>query len=351
MKRIRPVAIAFFSVFGLLIAMILSGCDLISLDMGNNSNDRNNSSGRNNSSNSSDSSDSSNGSEDADSPQQSSSGNVANITYVIPDVYIPTAPGIAVEENGQALVDFSNMQDGYIMAKYTEATDMKVKLLITVPAGTQYTYSLHPGMDFQAFPLSGHNGAYEIGVFKQVEGDRYSAVLSTTINVTLVDEFAPFLRPNQFVDFNQDSEVVRKAAQLTAGIDDFLEKVAAIYHFVISNITYDVELAETVQVGYVPNVDLVLERGMGICFDYASLMSAMLRSQGIPTKLVIGYTGEQYHAWISVFCEENGWLDDIIYFDGENWSLVDPTFAASIGTVNLSEYIGDGSNYTEKFLH
>jgi len=269
----------------------------------------------------------------------------------VPEVLIPTAPGDAVEENGSAVVDFSNKQDGYIMAKYLDATDMKVKILITVPDGVQYQYTLRPNRDFEVFPLSGGDGIYEIGVFKQVEGTRYSMVLSTTIDVTLVDEFAPFLRPNQFVDFNKDSNAVRKAAELVTGATRLMDKVAAIYSFVINNIVYDVELAETVQTDYIPEIDLVLASGKGICFDYAALMAAMLRSQGIPTKLVIGYTGDVYHAWISVYSEEEGWLDDVIFFDGHEWRLVDPTFAAGGSSAAVAQYIGDGTNYVVRFLH
>jgi len=228
---------------------------------------------------------------------------------------------------------------------------MRVKILITVPDGVQYQYTLRPERDFEVFPLSGGDGVYEIGVFKQVEGTRYSMVLSTTIDVTLVDEFAPFLRPNQFVDFNQDSNAVRKAAELVAGETTLMGRVAAIYSFVIHNIVYDVHLAETVQTDYLPDIDAILASGQGICFDYAALMAAMLRSQGIPTKLVIGYTGDVYHAWISVYSEEEGWLDDVIFFDGHEWRLVDPTFAASGQTAAVAQYIGDGTNYVVKFLH
>ena len=269
----------------------------------------------------------------------------------VPDIFVPTASGDAFEENGQAIVDFSNKQDGYIMAKYLETTDMKVKILITVPDGVQYQYTLRTNRGFEIFPLSGGNGVYEIGVFKQVEGTRYSMVLSTTIDVTLDNEFAPFLRPNQYVDFDKNSDAVRKAAELVAGANTLMDKVYAIYQFVINNIVYDVHLAETVQTDYLPEVDKILASGKGICFDYAALMAAMLRSQGIPTKLVIGYTGDVYHAWISVFCSENGWLDDVIFFDGSSWSLMDPTFAASGSSAAIAQYIGDGTNYVVRFLH
>jgi len=271
----------------------------------------------------------------------------------LPEIKLPTAPGTAVEKNDQAVIDFSNIQDGYIMAKYLESTDMNIRLLLTMPNGVQYTYSLIPGRDFEAFPLSGGDGAYEVGIFKQAEGTRYSMVLSATLDIVLINEFAPFLRPNQFVNFNQYSDAVRIAAELTQGLatDAFVDRVEAIYNFVISNIEYDVELAETVQTGYIPDIDEVLRRGKGICFDYAALMAAMLRSQGIPTKLVIGYTGELYHAWISVYSEESGWMDNIIFFDGHDWQLMDPTVGANVSSANLMDYIGDGTNYTAKFFY
>ena len=41
-------------------------------------------------------------------------------------------------------------------------------------------------------------------------------------------------------------------------------------------------------------------------------MSAMLRSQRIPTKLDVGYSGDVYHAWISCYVTEVGWVDNII---------------------------------------
>ena len=346
MKLNRKLLAMILVVLGLFSLLLISGCD--SFDIGSSGSTESRNPGRTDNDKPG----------DTETPQPSHSEEdipeyepVVRPIVEVPDVLIPTASGVAVEQNGQAIIDFSNKQDGYIMAKYLEATDLKVKILITVPEGTQYQYTLRPNRDFEVFPLSGNNGRYEIGVFKQVEGTRYAMVLSTAIDVILDNEFAPFLRPNQFVDFDQNSNAVRKAAELVAGLTTFMDKVGAIYNFVINNIVYDVQLAETVQTDYLPEVDRILASGKGICFDYAALMAAMLRSQGIPTKLVIGYTGDVYHAWISVYCEEDGWLDDIIFFDGSTWELVDPTFAASGTSSAIAQYIGDGSNYTVKFLH
>ncbi len=78
----------------------------------------------------------------------------------------------------------------------------------------------------------------------------------------------------------------------------------------------------------------------------------MLRSQDIPTKLVVGYSGNLYHAWISVYLEGQGWVDDVIYFDGTSWKLMDPTFASSSGqSKEIMQYIGDGSNYRAKYSY
>ena len=113
---------------------------------------------------------------------------------------------------------------------------------------------------------------------------------------------------------------MQKGAELHLELQTQIGVVTAIYNYVINNLTYDTAKAQSVQSGYLPNVDVVLAQKKGICFDYAALMTAMLRSQDIPTKLVVGYTGSLYHAWINVFLEGQGWVDNVIYFDGHDWN-------------------------------
>ena len=119
----------------------------------------------------------------------------------------------------------------------------------------------------------------------------------------------------------------------------------------VKNVKYDDEKAENVQSGYLPSVDETLKTKKGICFDYAALMTAMLRSQGIPTKLEIGYSGDIYHAWISTHITDIGWVNGIIQFDGTSWSLMDPTFAANSSESSLKSFIGNGSNYKTKYVY
>ena len=75
----------------------------------------------------------------------------------------------------------------------------------------------------------------------------------------------------------------------------------------VAAILYDFVRATTVQTGYLPVVDEVLSQGKGICFDYAALTACMLRTQGIPTRLEIGYADTVYHAWNTVLIDGQ-WL-------------------------------------------
>jgi transglutaminase-like putative cysteine protease len=236
------------------------------------------------------------------------------------------------------------------MAAY-KADCEKVRIQITTPDATTYTYVLPQGGSYQTFPLSGGDGRYQIQVLENISGDSYAVVLSQEVDVQIENEFLPYLYPNQYVNFTADSKAVAKGAELSEDAYSDLDVVNNIYHYVIENITYDTEKAESVTYGYLPDVDETLASGTGICFDYASLMSCMLRSQGIPTKLEVGYSGDALHSWISTYIDEIGWVDNIIEFDGESWQLLDPTLAANNDASSVGKYIGDGTNYTLKYTY
>lgn len=265
----------------------------------------------------------------------------------IPNHITAEASGSKVKSNDYAIIDYSNTEDGYVMVQYSAETESKLKAQVKGPV-TTYTYTLTP-KQWAAFPLSDENGAYQISIYENVTGSKYAVVLSLSVTVQMEDEFAPFLRSNQYVDFDSAPNTVAKAKSLCAGVSDPLKKVEKVYDFVVG-MTYDTQLANTVTSGYTPNLDRVLSRMSGICFDYAALMTGMLRSQGVPAKLVVGYAGNAYHAWISVWSESTGWVDGVIYFDGASWKRMDPTFASS-GGADMLEYIGNGSNYTAKYFY
>ena len=268
----------------------------------------------------------------------------------VPHTVTAVASGIQTKSNEQAVIDYSNSADGYVMVCYTAQTSQRLKVQVKGPT-TKYTYNITVDR-WAAFPLSDGSGDYQITVYQNVTGSKYASVLSLTTYVNLKDEFAPFLHSNQYVDYDAAPKTVAKAYELTCGVSDPLKKVEKVYDYVIANVSYDKKLAQTVQSGYLPVLDQVLEKKTGICFDYAALMTGMLRSQGVPCKLVVGYAGEAYHAWISVWTEDGGWVDGVIWFDGSHWQRMDPTFASSgNSSSDILAYIGDGANYTAKYFY
>lgn len=262
---------------------------------------------------------------------------------------VPEASGDVVYGDDTVSIDASHVSEGYVMIRY-QGSASKVKAQITVPDATTYTYTLSGG-SYETFPLSEGDGSYRVDVLENVRDDMYALVFSQDIQVKLTDEFRPFLYPNQYAWFTQDDDAVSCGVSLSDESADDLDYVERVYLYIIENIVYDEELAATVTSGYLPDVDRTLKTKKGICFDYASLMAAMLRSQGIPTKLQIGYSGDAYHAWISVYLAQIGWVDGIIEFDGKHWSLMDPTLAASNSRSSIKKYIGDGKNYTVKYSY
>ncbi len=265
------------------------------------------------------------------------------------DFLMPEAPGQEVLGNETISLDISNTSEGYLTLTYTGGAD-KVQVQITYPDGTMYPYPLNLGAP-RVFPLTGGSGSYKVDVLEHVSDNMYSLGYSDNISVSINDEFRPFLYPNQYVDYTASSSTTTLGVQLSDKSADDLGYVTNVYNYVIDNVTYDEELAANIGTNYIPDPASTLASKKGICFDYASLMSALLRSQGVPTKLVVGYSGTAYHAWISVYLDEIGWVDNIIQFDGSTWSLMDPTLAANKANSSsaIKEYVGDGSNYTVKY--
>ena len=269
-----------------------------------------------------------------------------------PQLYIPSTDYQITDQENNVSIDASHASSGYIMINYS-GDNQKVKIQITSPDQVDYTYPVTVLNQFITYPLPGGNGPYKITVLESVDINKnlYATCFSKQINVSLENEYLPFLYANYYIYFDKDSKCVQKAQELAKDCYSSIDVITNVYNYVIKNIKYDKNKANNVQYGYIPHPDQTLKEKSGICFDYASLTSAMLRSQGIPTKLEVGYVGEVYHAWISCYVDEVGWVDDIIEFDGKDWSLLDPTLGANNSSKDVKKYIGDGSKYIVKYTY
>ena len=273
------------------------------------------------------------------------------VNVVIPEVRVPLSPGTSTAENDKVRVDYSNSADGYISVRWNE-TGKRVKLRIT-SGGSTYDHDVPTGGVTEYYPLSCGSGSYTVQIYEQTDGDRYAKVLEQEFTAEIRSETSPFLYPNRYVAFSQNSACVEKAAQLCAGRSGTIEKTAAIFGWVTDNVSYDRELAATVKSGYVPDPDSVLKKKTGICYDYASLMAAMLRSQGIPSRLVVGDAKESiYHAWNEVWTEQTGWITPELLLSRNGYNIVDATFyAGSADKAKIADYISDSGNYSALYYY
>jgi len=266
---------------------------------------------------------------------------------------MPAADGKSTVNNAAADIDFSNAAQGYVMVKYKKSTANVQKVVQVIHNNSKVFYSYFLNVfkenEYMTFPLAFGNGSYTVNVCEQV-GTKYAGLNSATFDVKIADEKTQFLYPGYLANYTKDSKATKMAKYICKDMKTELQKVEKVYNYVIDNIVYDYELAEkVVNQGFIhiPVIDNTMTTKKGICFDYASLMTSMLRSQGVPTKLVMGYTSGIYHAWINVFVKDVGWVDGAIQFDGKTWKLMDPTFAASSSADSgILDYIGDGNNYT-----
>ena len=264
-------------------------------------------------------------------------------------VLVPSADGKVTTGGDPLLLDFSNADQGYFMGVLK--ADKKVNIQVIGPDNITYKYFLDTPNQYTAFPFTAGDGTYIILAFENVTGNQYASLFSYTLTVELESEFLPFLYPNQFVNFNEDNEAVSLVAELSADADSDLDALAAVFEYVTANISYDSEKLSNIRDGYLPDIDDTLRTKSGICFDYAALTVAMLRSLSIPARLDIGYSGKVYHAWVTVYIESVGWVERAIEFNGDEWKLIDPTFVSTADDKDaVMDYIGDGENYTLMFV-
>ncbi len=251
----------------------------------------------------------------------------------------------AAQGTDKAKIDLSAVSQGYVAVKVQ--SDKRIKMRVT-KGDVTYDYNVANDGTPCIFPLQSGDGVYSFKIMEQVVDSRYAKLYGVECEVKLEDEFQPFLRPSEYSKYNAESECVKKAAELASKEENALGVVGAVFDVICDNIVYDREKAAAVAgaSGYMPDPDDTLATGKGICFDYASLAAAMLRSQGIPTKIVFGYVSpnDVYHAWNMFYTDETGWVSVGYDVEAGSWYRMDTTFSAGGAE---DSFVGDGGNYAD----
>ena len=248
--------------------------------------------------------------------------------------------------NGVRL-DLSAVDQGYLGASVV--ADARLKLQV-IREEITYNYDMASDGTPSIFPLQSGDGTYTVRVMKNVSESKYTELYTASCDVALADEFQPFLRPNDYVNYSQGSDCVKKAAQLAAQAGDEVGVVSAVYDYICTSVSYDADKAASVRNGYLSQPDATMASGKGICFDYAALAAAMLRSQGIPTKMIFGYVSpnDLYHAWNMFYTDQTGWVTVSYQVSKDSWNRLDLTFSANGAD---DTFVGDGSNYADLYVY
>ena len=233
----------------------------------------------------------------------------------------PDSAGSVRDTNGKLLMDASHSDQGYVMLCVTKPTKHAMKVRISKDS-TQLMYDLNNKGDWETFPLQLGSGSYTIELFENVKGSKYSAEGKIKLKAQLNDENAAFLVPNQYVMYTSETEAAQKSDELCNGATG---KAAfdIITKFISDEFRYDFVRAATISAHELPDVDGCYATRSGICQDLAAVMCTMLRVQGVPAKLMIGYADKYYHAWT------------VCVVDGKE-VFFDPT--AAIGAMNAKKY-------------
>ena len=230
-----------------------------------------------------------------------------------------------------SFLDTSNIENGVIGVTYQGETGIRYKVIIS--KGSEKYYYDYLGPETAVYPLQLGNGKYEILLLKNLSGTKYTVVNSETVHINISNENVVYLQSIQNIHFKPDMRVILKASELSEGLDNNKDKMEAIYQYIFSSISYDYKKTLTLDKPYIPEIEDIDTTKKGICYDYASLFAAMLRTQGIPAKLVKGYSDniDGYHAWNEV------------YIDG-NWVSMDICYDVTTNSVE-EEMIKDNSQY------
>lgn len=245
---------------------------------------------------------------------------------------------ITASSTATSTIDVASLQEGTVTIGYDIASSKKRHKVMIAKAGVVYTYDLDAARKSETFPLQSGSGTYAITLLENKSGTTYRQIATASVELSALAADQVFLGSVQNVNWKESKKAAALATQLTAGKKTNKDKAQAIHQHVISNIKY--EDKET-GVAYLPSVDETLASGKGMCYDYASLMAVMLRSSGIPTKLVMGSTTyvTEYHAW------------NEIYLDGK-WVIVDATVDAAYKKAGRTiPFVKEASRYTVQKIY
>ena len=232
-----------------------------------------------------------------------------------------------VVERGVLIVNTSYRgatRPGHVIGYYVQLNEIAPEMLFI--AGTPRTISINLPVvrfarrsgSFQVNLPAGYHGGLMYGVNGFFE-DEMADVHTTPPPLTLREREDLLQLPDM------DDRIPRLAREMTAGALSEMERARQLEHRLRSDYGYTLELLPAAVPD--PLANFLFERRKGHCEYFASAMAVMLRTMGIPSRVVTGFQSGVFnpmtHMQVVRASDAHSWVE--AWINGRGWTTFDPT--------------------------
>jgi transglutaminase-like putative cysteine protease len=151
-----------------------------------------------------------------------------------------------------------------------------------------------------------------------------------------------------------DSRVAKLAEQITATAPNNYDKAVALERYLRTHFGYTLDLGRNLPRDPIPY--FLFERKKGHCEYFASSMAVMLRSLGVPSRIVTGFRGGEFNdltgQYVVRASNAHSWVE--AYFSGYGWVSFDPTPGGDLDTHSgwsrLSLYVDAAASFWREWV-
>ena len=130
------------------------------------------------------------------------------------------------------------------------------------------------------------------------------------------------------------------ARRITSGESNDYDKVRAVEQYMRDNFRYSID-SPVPPVGQDAVDHFLFDTDVGFCEQFASATAVMLRTLGIPARVVAGYTPGSRNTFTGYYdvhaSDAHSWVE--VWFPRLGWYEFDPTFAVPPATTQIAELI------------
>ena len=151
-----------------------------------------------------------------------------------------------------------------------------------------------------------------------------------------------------------DPRVPQLAAQITKSANNDYDRVATIENYLRTRFAYTLQLPPAIPSD--PIANFLFVRKAGHCEYFASAMAVMLRTLGIPSRVVNGFRSDEFNDLTGNYVvrakNAHSWVE--AYFPGYGWQTFDPTPGGSGGVPQgwgrLALYLDAASSFWREWI-